>query len=47
MWTARRLSRSRDDFRVGVEDHGQIGPVGFGVELPQKTGVHAVEALHH
>jgi hypothetical protein len=46
MWTAVGESL-RDDLRVSVEDHGQIGPVGFGVELPQKSGGHAVETLHH
>jgi hypothetical protein len=46
MWTA-VCESLRGDLRVSVEDHGEFGPVGFGVELPQKSGVYAVEALHH
>jgi hypothetical protein len=37
MWTA-VCESLRGDLRISVEDHGQIGPVGFGVECHKKAG---------
>jgi hypothetical protein len=37
LWTA-VCESLRGELRVSVEDHGEFGPVGFGVELPQKAG---------
>src|SRR6266508_448267 len=35
-----------DHLGVGFENHGQVGPVSLGVELPEEGRVDAVEALH-
>ncbi len=35
-----------DHIGVGFQDHRQVGPVGFGVELPQKSRIDAVETLN-
>lgn len=35
VWSA-LVEPFRDDFRVGFEDHGQVGPVSLGVELPEE-----------
>ncbi|SBW22527.1 hypothetical protein FDG2_2771 [Candidatus Protofrankia californiensis] len=37
----------RDDLGVGFEDHGEVGPISFGVQSPEEHWVDAVEALHH
>lgn len=41
------LEAFRDDLGVGFQDDGEVGPVSFGVELPQEGGINAVEPLHH
>ena len=35
-----------DGVRVGFQDHGEVGPVSLGVDLPQEGRVDAVKALH-
>jgi hypothetical protein len=44
VWSA-FVEALRDHCRVGFQDHGEVGSVGFGVELPQESGVDAVESL--